>query len=1101
MLRLTPRLTHAYALFAAILLMALSALTFPAAAANIFAPPVLQPANIGGGVGTPYAAVAADFNNDGYPDLAIVKNNNNGSGSLAIYTRNAIGTLTLAHDYGVFNLVNPREVVAADVNGDGKIDLIVTDDGGISILLGTGDPTASFVAANPQRPYLPDLVTAFGSTIVADLNHDGKPDLLTLVSNGPTVYLEVLLGIGGGKFEFAYQFDVGNVEKMSLAKVDGDNEPDLILNDMGTDKLFFMKGFGGGFFLPSTMVVDYKSTVWVLHDLRTIDLDGDGKIDVVMSTHIGADVWLAKGNGDGTFQAPTLIVASGVSKCCNRDMGQMVIADVNGDGRLDIVVDGYVALQQANHTFVINEHIGYSETRMLTAINLNNDGRADIITKGSVPFDTKIAIFKTIAGIAANVSTTGSPQSTVFSTAFANSLTVTVKDASNIALPNVQVSFSVPFGVAVASATGFLAATNAQGKVSYTPTANGVLGCYQITATITGIVKTETFDMCNTGANTLTVTAASNNQNTLISTAFGTALQVKLTDPSNVPKVGVTVTFSGPNSGARATLSSATAVTNASGFASVTATANGTAGSYKVLATAPGATPAAISLGNTAAAGAAALIYVASSTPEHSDVTKPFTSPITIHVQDFFANPVAGATVVFKIVPDAVTGASATFSSLTAVSNITGDAQVNATANGFIGQYAVTASLLNNSLASPRTFLLRNIADLPRFMTLPSGTPQSTLVNTPFAQKLRVKVTNTAGEVTPQVRVYFLSNGGATLAPSSALADATGFAETTATADSSVGSYQVGAIVYDTSSETPITQLFDLTNVAAVPGFVLTVTKSGTGSGSVAGTGISCGADCSETLAQNTVVVLTAAPVAGSTFAGWTGAGCSGTGTCSVTMSAAQTVNAQFDVVVVPTFLLTVTKSGAGTGTVTGTGITCGADCTETLAQNTVVVLTAASTAGSTFAGWTGAGCSGTSTCSVTMIAAQTVNAQFDVIVLPNFLLTVTKSGSGTGNVTGTGITCGADCTETLLQNTVVQLTEAATAGSIFVGWTGAGCSGTGTCSVTMSAAQTVNAQFDALPPTVIAATPVPTLHPALIALLTLLMAGMMLLTTGRRWR
>ena len=146
------------------------------------------------------------------------------------------------------------------------------------------------------------------------------------------------------------------------------------------------------------------------------------------------------------------------------------------------------------------------------------------------------------------------------------------------------------------------------------------------------------------------------------------------------------------------------------------------------------------------------------------------------------------------------------------------------------------------------------------------------------------------------MRVYFTTNGNVTLAPSSTIADANGFAEITATANGVVGSYQVGAVVFDTSTEAPITQLFNLTNLAAAASdYVLTVTKSGLGTGTVTGTGISCGADCTETLAQDTLVVLTAAPTAGSTFAGWTGAGCSGTGSCSVTMSAAQTVNAQFD--------------------------------------------------------------------------------------------------------------------------------------------------------------------------------------------------------------
>lgn len=87
---------------------------------------------------------------------------------------------------------------------------------------------------------------------------------------------------------------------------------------------------------------------------------------------------------------------------------------------------------------------------------------------------------------------------------------------------------------------------------------------------------------------------------------------------------------------------------------------------------------------------------------------------------------------------------------------------------------------------------------------------------------------------------------------------------------------------------------------AAVANVTLTVSKSGAGNGTVSGTGINCGADCSESVAPSTVIVLTATPAAGSTFAGWSGGGCSGTGTCSVTVSTAVTVNAQFDLAFVP---------------------------------------------------------------------------------------------------------------------------------------------------------------------------------------------------------
>jgi len=159
---------------------------------------------------------------------------------------------------------------------------------------------------------------------------------------------------------------------------------------------------------------------------------------------------------------------------------------------------------------------------------------------------------------------------------------------------------------------------------------------------------------------------------------------------------------------------------------------------------------------------------------------------------------------------------------------------------------------------------------------------------------------------------------------------------------------------------------------------------------------------------------------------------------------------------------LTVSKSGAGTGTVTSSpaGINCGDDCSETYNQGTSVTLTARPASGSTFGGWSGA-CSGTGTCTVTMNAAMSVTATFDLQAAGN-TLTVVKSGTGTGTVTSSpaGISCGDDCSETYSKVQKVKLTAKADANSAFTGWSGGGCSGTKTCTVTVDAAITVTASF-----------------------------------------
>ena len=175
------------------------------------------------------------------------------------------------------------------------------------------------------------------------------------------------------------------------------------------------------------------------------------------------------------------------------------------------------------------------------------------------------------------------------------------------------------------------------------------------------------------------------------------------------------------------------------------------------------------------------------------------------------------------------------------------------------------------------------------------------------------------------------------------------------------------------NTDTSVTATFSIRR------YTLTLTKAGGGTGSVTSdpAGISCGADCQEVYDIGTSVTL--APIAspGSSFANWTGA-CSGSGACSVTMNADVTVGATFNVFQPAT--LTVTKAGAGTGTVTSSpvGITCGGDCQEIYNVGTAVTLTPSAASGSYFANWTGA-CSSNGGCTVTMTGDLTVGATFSL--------------------------------------------------------------------------------------------------------------------------
>lgn len=194
----------------------------------------------------------------------------------------------------------------------------------------------------------------------------------------------------------------------------------------------------------------------------------------------------------------------------------------------------------------------------------------------------------------------------------------------------------------------------------------------------------------------------------------------------------------------------------------------------------------------------------------------------------------------------------------------------------------------------------------------------------------------------------------------------------------------VGA--YDTTFTGPPTEVFVVKIDPGPPASViLSVSKTGTGGGTVtsAPAGINCGATCSVLFNPGTLVTLTATPLdSNSTFTSWSGAGCTGTGTCLVTMDVAKAVTATFTRLQDP---LSVSKGGTGSGTVTSTpsGINCGAACVASFDRNSIVTLTATPDPGSFFAGWSGLPCAGTGTCTLGIAGPITVTAIFTAGAAP----------------------------------------------------------------------------------------------------------------------
>jgi uncharacterized protein (TIGR03437 family) len=222
------------------------------------------------------SVAVADFNSDGKPDVAAASSE---AGGVALFLGNGNGTFQNARTSPVPNAL---AALNGDFNGDGKPDLIVssgpidfTTPGSLAVLLGNGDGTFQ-VSRNIALPG-PLFSTALA---VGDLNGDGRLDVVTAVVGGTRSMIAILLGNGDGTFQAPIQINSNTAPPtISIADLNGDGKPDLLLADCcGLAEASFMLGNGDGTFQPESQFPSGPNP----QGIAVADFNGDGKPDVAI---------------------------------------------------------------------------------------------------------------------------------------------------------------------------------------------------------------------------------------------------------------------------------------------------------------------------------------------------------------------------------------------------------------------------------------------------------------------------------------------------------------------------------------------------------------------------------------------------------------------------------------------------------------------------------------------------------------------------------------------------------------------------------------------------------------------------------------------------
>jgi hypothetical protein len=310
--------------------------------------------------GAAYQALAiGDVNGDGRPDLV------SGDGYVA-YGEGG-GKFSAPVSYPVDTYLETTGLVLADLRNNGLTDIVVGAQYFISVLLNDGNKGF-------EDGIWTSVTGGAGCGVTGDFNGDGRPDLAVNNSNG----ISILLGTGKGATPFTAGTNIplAGAGCLVTTELNGDGKLDLLVLAQGSVYAYLGNG-DGTFTLTSTTPTPSGGY------LAPGDFNHDGKVDFATSGNL-----IALGNGDGTFQSPTDIVANPPSG----GFSGIAAGDINNDGWKDLVLTSAVFPVDANTTVLLNNHTG-GFTQVPTTFgaltgqpilaDLNGDGNLDLILGGA----------------------------------------------------------------------------------------------------------------------------------------------------------------------------------------------------------------------------------------------------------------------------------------------------------------------------------------------------------------------------------------------------------------------------------------------------------------------------------------------------------------------------------------------------------------------------------------------------------------------------------------------------------------------------------------------------------------------------------------------
>jgi hypothetical protein len=299
--------------------------------------------------------IAADFNGDGKPDLAILSYS-----AIAIFL-DTINGLVQTGNFST-GLSETGFFAAADLTHNGKQDLLIGVHGNTVVFIGNGDGTFGSPLNLPGCGGTNATVQGLG-----DFNGDHIPDVIA--TDGALLY--ICLGKGDGTFGTPTQYLAGNDPgQVAIGDFNGDGKLDVAV--ASPTEIGLLLGKGDGTFQPVTIPISYGNNNYV-YNLAAADVNLDGKLDIIViyeDLYGETQLQISLGNGDGTFRT--------LSAPYVGSNGPIAVSDLNGDGKPDLLISSpfhpTLCLGHGDGTF----NCGPFAYGGGTIADFNGDGRPDI---------------------------------------------------------------------------------------------------------------------------------------------------------------------------------------------------------------------------------------------------------------------------------------------------------------------------------------------------------------------------------------------------------------------------------------------------------------------------------------------------------------------------------------------------------------------------------------------------------------------------------------------------------------------------------------------------------------------------------------------------